>query len=360
VLPQAADLVVEIAASAQAVAALSEEWSALEAATPEATGFQSPVWCHAWALAAVQSGSAGRTRVVQVRRQGRLLMLWPLQIDARLGARVLRWLGEPMTQYGDALALPGPERAIWRAVAEAEIASWRDVDVVALTRLREDGVLAGCGLARTPYGEALEAPFADLRAGSSAKPRSRSAKRRGRKLAAFGEMRLERASGAEESLARLHAALELKRDWLKAKGFFSAGLSHPVTTGFLASMAQGEFLQVHSLHSGERIAAIDIGFVHGGAYRSLLGCFNPHFAEGAPGRALTERLIEYYAGEGLHTFDFLAPADAYKLEFASGATPLFAHFASCGVMGALGSFALKRLRPAAKRLAGAFRGRRTA
>ena len=94
-MPISPALAVEVAATLSAIDALAAEWVELEQATPEATGFQSYAWCRNWIEAA--RDSALQFRVVVLREKGRLCMLWPLQIESILGARVARWLGEPMT-----------------------------------------------------------------------------------------------------------------------------------------------------------------------------------------------------------------------------------------------------------------------
>jgi CelD/BcsL family acetyltransferase involved in cellulose biosynthesis len=346
--PLRSNLSIEVARTLQSVEALAADWAELEAKTPEATGFQSYEWCRSWIAAS--RAPADRFRVVTLREDGVLTMLWPLQVDKLLGARVLRWLGEPMTQYGDALALPRAERAHWRAEVEAEIARWRDINLVALTRLRADGVLAASGLAATPYGESLLAPFTDLRASGARRRRHKSIERRARRLAAVSELQLERAATPARRLDLAFRALALKRDWLRANGLFSTGLSNEVTSAFLDLLAQTDFVQIHALKLGANVSAIDVGFVRGGAYRSLMGCYDPRFAKGAPGHALTQRLMDFYAERGLAVYDFLAPDEPYKRAFADGATPLVAHLTARSLSGALAGFAMAWLRPAAKRL----------
>ncbi|HYA81251.1 MAG TPA: GNAT family N-acetyltransferase [Methylocystis sp.] len=342
---------VETLTSPQAIDALATAWGALEAGTPEATGFQSFAWCRAWIEAAREE--ALEFRVVTLRADGQLVMLWPMQIEGRFGARILRWLGEPMTQYGDALALPSCERKRWRDAVLAEIGRWRDVDLVALTKLRRDGVLAGADLELARGGDELAAPFVDLRALRPQRRESKSAQRRRRKLMAFGEVRFEQAATASRSRELMRTALAQKREWLREKGFFSCGLSHRAASSFLDLLTQGELLRLHALTAGPHIAAIDIGFVRNGVYRSLLGSYDLRCAEGAPGHALTMQLIACCAAEGLAAYDFLAPADPYKLEFADGATPVGAHFKPLSLKGYIAAFMLAQLRPMAKRLAGA-------
>jgi CelD/BcsL family acetyltransferase involved in cellulose biosynthesis len=340
---------VETATTAVAIAALADEWRRLELQTPEASGFQNFDWCSPWMEAAAAHGDRRSFRILCLRENGRLVMLWPLQLDRLFGVKVARWLGEPMTQYGDALALPGRERIGWLKAAQEEMSGWRDVDLFALQRMRADGVLADAGLSATAYGETLAAPFVDLRSPSK-KGTGKSAARRARRLATLGELRLEEADAPQERLEIMRRALALKRDWLRAKGFISAGLSDPVTATFLERLAHDGALRLHALKIGEDTGAIDIGFVSRDAYRSLLGAYDPRFAQGAPGHALSARLIAYFRREGCATYDFLAPADPYKLAFADGEIKLFAYFNARGPAGRVAGFALKWLRPAAKRL----------
>jgi len=337
-----------VATTSCEIAALAGEWEALEAATPEATGFQSYAWCRGWIDA--RRAPPGVFRIVTLREAGRLAMLWPLQLDRPFGARVLRWLGEPMTQYGDALARESAARPAWRAAIQAEIRSWRDVDLVALTRLRADGVLRGAGLEPTAQGEALSAPFVDLTDPEASHRRHRSAARRERRLALIGGVELESAASPARRLDYVGRALAWKGLWLRGRSYPSAGLSLEATPVFLQRLALNEALDAHALRVGSRVVAIEIGFSRGGAYRALIAGYDPDYAAGAPGHALTRRLIAHYAGQGLATYDFLAPDDPYKRAFASGATSLAAHFAPRTGLGRVAGFALARLRPAAKRM----------
>ncbi len=338
---------VDCADTSGAVDALAQEWAELERATPEATGFQSFRWCRIW-LDCARSGE--EPRVVCVREGERLVMLLPLQVERRLGFSIVRWMGQPMTQYGDALALPGEGRTDWRAAAFAEMRRWRDVDLVALTQLRGDGVLASAAVQGEKFSapEKLSAPYVDLRAGG--RRRHKSVERRAKWLETIGPVSLEapRTPAEREELAE--RALSLKRAWLRDKRAFSAGLSNPASEAFIAAAAREGVLRVHALRVGEEIAALDVGFVGGGAYRSLLGCYDIRFAEGAPGQSLTGRVIGECAAEGLLAYDFLLPADAYKLAWATGETPILARFIALNFRGRLAAFGLARLRPQVKRV----------
>ena len=344
---------VDLVADIETIEALGPEWAALEERTPEATGFQSFAWCRAWLGA---GGEACEARVITVREDDRLVALLPLQIDTRFGVRIARWLGEPMTQYGDALAEAGERRRVWLAAALDELEGHADVDLYAFMRLRADGVFAGCGGAAPA---SIVAPFIDFSQRPAPRRRQKSQKRREQRLAAFGTARVEEASEAPERARLALAALSLKREWLRSKGLVSLGLSNGKTGAFLENLARSGFLRAHALRLGEEIAALELGFVGGGAYRSLLGSYDLRFQIGAPGHALTARLIETCAAEGLAGFDFLAPGDSYKLSAASGATPILQRMTARTLRGRIASFALTSLRPAAKKLLAALAGLRT-
>jgi CelD/BcsL family acetyltransferase involved in cellulose biosynthesis len=336
-----ADLRLDRVETLAGVDALRAEWEALERATPEATGFQSFVWCRAWLALA---GQQVRPRVLCLREGGRLVMLAPLQIERRFGVTIARWIGEPMTQYGDALAAPGEGRARWRARLEAELTRRGEVDLYALTRLRADAVLSG----GDREGEALAAPYVEF--ARRTQRRRRSVERREKRLETLGPVALDAAEtpAKRESLAR--HALALKRAWLDRKGIFSAGLSHRATEDFLAALAREGYLRVNVLRVGGEAAAFDLGFVGGGAYRSLLGCYDARFAAGAPGQTLTRRLIDHCAAEGLEAYDMLLPADEYKRIWSTGETPVYARFQATSLRGQIAAFVLSRLRPLAKRV----------
>ncbi len=325
--------------SLAAIESLVPDWRALERATPERTGFQTPAW----------RGTVGpdaAPRLVAVRENGRLVLLLPLQIHRLLGARVVCWLGEPLAQYGDALALPDPRRPDWLAAALEEMRGWTDVDLIALGRLRADSALAACGLALNgPRAADGAAPYVDL---GVAPRRRRSIERRMKKLSALGPLRLECADHAAGRREAVRQALEFKRVWLKRRRRYSAALSAPGSVEGLLALAESGALVAHRLWAGERLVSVEVGLRAGTVYRSLIGAYDPEIAEAAPGHALTVKLFETLAASGVTRFDFLPPGDAYKLVFADGAVAMGGHFLALGWRGALAGLFLARLRPAAK------------
>lgn len=343
---------VEIYDSIAGIDRIASDWTALEAQTPEATGFQAFAWCRSWILARQASGTPARLCVVGVYGGQGLVLLLPLEIEQQAKIAIAQWIGEPMTQYGDVLALPGQDRPLWFDAARAHLKQHINLDLFAFSRLRADGVLAQCHRGARTEGAATSAPFVDLSLHGhrdTARSRNKSMARRAKQLANFGPVLFEPIDDPVGRAAAVRSALAQKRHWLQAKGLFSAGLTHPATDAFFTHFEATGGLHVHALRVGGELAALEIGFTGGKAYRSLLGTFDARFAAGSPGHALTSLLIEKYAAAGFETFDFLAPNDAYKMAWAKQAVEVSALLEPVTIWGHAGAFALKRLKPLAKK-----------
>lgn len=349
------DLRIEVSTSIDDLDSCAEHWTELESRTPEATGFQSYAWCRAWLTARQRAGLASELRVTSLWHKRRLVMLWPLAIERLMGVRIATWIGTPMTQYGDVLAESGTDRIVWQRASEAFFAQWRDVDLFQFTRVRADAALSLSGsLGKAMVGGhelAPYVPFEAHRAPQCADDLGKSSKRRARKLAAQGPVHVE---AARDRAARLHAiglALHWKRQWLAQKGFFSAGLSHPATAAFLAELADAdsERFWAFCLFVGDDIAAVEIGLVTGTTYRSVVGSYDPRFAQGSPGQALIGEVLRQCRNSGLTAYDFMAPADPYKTRWTDEAVPIASHFVPRTMLGTAAAFGLARLRPLAKK-----------
>ena len=88
--------------------ALEMEWMALfeHVGRPEQL-FQTFEWLSCWADHFLDA--ADGLRIVIGRRDGRLVIVWPLmETKGLLGFTRLSWMGGPVGQYGDALIEPGP------------------------------------------------------------------------------------------------------------------------------------------------------------------------------------------------------------------------------------------------------------
>ena len=327
------------------VETIAAEWRALESLTPEATGFQSADWCLSWMTAA--RTTSPRWRIVTVREQGRLACVIPLEVSELLGARVVHWLGEPWTQYGDALVADDLLRARHLGAAWREVVGWRDVDVIKLGRVRADAAVRSLRALNEKTILATDvAPFVDLGAPSTGKGKRLRARRR--RLEAMGPVRFEIVGDPVERHASVGQAVALKRHWLHQRGLRSSGLSHPSLTGLLEGSTTSDALIIARLRVGDATAAFELGLVANGHFRSLLGAHDEAFAQGSPGHLLIGETIEWCRAQGLSAYDLMLPSDDYKRRWADSAIRVDDHMIVTRMRGLLASVWF-RARPAIKR-----------
>jgi len=314
--------------------ALEGEWNALfERAGCSTHVFQTFNWCWHWCnhfLPPVHRNDSSTTlHVLAARRAGRLVMIWPLVLERVAGFRRLAFLGAPVSQYGDILVDSLPDRKQALAEAFAHLVASSGADVLHLRKVRADAniaeVLHQCGaleLERTqaPYLDLSSAPdFATYETRFSSKAR----KNRRRLLRRFEDrspavLTEYRNSGRARQMAEL--ALMLKRAWLKDKGLVSPALADARTNGFFMDAAEGAIRPVGctitSLESRGEATALEIAFDCKGRRAVHVLVYALKYERLSPGQLLIERSIKQAFAEGFSTYDLLAPADAYKLEWA--------------------------------------------
>jgi len=310
------------------LAAIGSEWQELEQRQGAPTPFQKWEWCSKWVEAAAASGGAvDEVRLVVVRENGRIELLWPLAVRTLWIFRIAFWLGEPLTQYGDVVATSSDRSRAHLEAAWGHVSRWRDIDALELRRVRVGAHLTNLLVEKGAVCAAAgAAPFVDFTAvtpaGRPAWMRSsrtrNSLRRRLGELAAFGPVRFEIVDAIGEQREAATEALKLKHDWLKEMGRASVGLSHRATEYFLQSLAASGFLSVARLKVADATAALEIGFRGDQTYYSFLQAYDSRFAAAAPGRLLFWHLIERCPDLGVTLFDFLAPVYPHKLEWATG------------------------------------------
>lgn len=336
---------------------LESDWKGLEERSPEATIFQRFGWCKAWVEATQAVGLPETLRIVTIRSGVRLVAVWPLALRTLYGARLAHWLGEPATQYGDVLMEPSEHRPAWFAAAWNEIKSWRDIDGVQLRRVRDDSAL--CAFPEVS-GDAnivasAAAPFVDFE--NSPTSLNESLGRRGRthcslrrhlrRLEAVGAVDFELIESTEAQRQAVSEALALKQIWLAAKGLASAGHHHPANEGFLRALAmRGEFVVARMTVGGES-AAFEIGMTRRDKrYYSMLQSYDLRFAAHGPGQLLLWHVLRRNKEIGISLFDFLAPVQRHKREWASGEIGVNDYFVPRSPLGTVAKFGFSHLKPA--------------
>jgi CelD/BcsL family acetyltransferase involved in cellulose biosynthesis len=317
--------------------ALEPEWNDLfRRAGRDAQLFQSFNWSWHWAnhyLAPGQPGQPGRLSlaVVTLRREGRLVMLWPLVSERVAGLSVLRWMGEPVSQYGDALCESGPDSATLMRTAWQFITTRLGADAIVLRKVRADAAVAPLfreiglkctGAEEAPFLDLASAPdFAAYEQRYSAKAR-KNRRRLMRRLEERGRVAVVRhISGAEARAASL-AGVALKRASLAATGQLAPALADPRFAAFFADVAEARTRPAGCgltvLESNGEIAGVAIDISSGGRRAAHILVHDPQLDGCGAGVLLVQEWIRGASADGIATFDFLAPAHAYKMDWADG------------------------------------------
>ena len=132
--------------------ALEPQWNVLLAGAGRDTHlFQTFNWNWHWAnhyLSAAAQPATTSLAIVTAHRQGRLIALWPLVLVRCGGLKVLRWMGEPVSQYGDVLVAKLPDKAAVLRQCWRYIVDHLGADAAHLRKVRADADI--CAAARQP------------------------------------------------------------------------------------------------------------------------------------------------------------------------------------------------------------------
>jgi CelD/BcsL family acetyltransferase involved in cellulose biosynthesis len=317
--------------------ALEAEWNDLyRRAGRDTQLFQSFNWNWHWANHYLPSAPAARggpsLAIVAVRRHGRLVMLWPLVAWRVGGLQVLQWMGEPASQYGDVLAEDlGDDGLDLMRQAWHFIATSLGADAVHLRKVRADAVIAPLlgelGLLqvaseKAPYLDLASAPdFATYERRYTAKAR-KNRRRLGRRLAEQGPLAIERHVGGPDARSAALQAIALKRAWVGKTGRVSLAMAEERFAAFFADVAEGRCRPVGCgvtvLRSSGAPTGIAIDITDKGRCAAHVIVHDPRFDTFSAGTLLLEAWIKGASADGVATFDLLAPAYAYKHDWADG------------------------------------------
>lgn len=313
--------------------ALEGDWNDLYArAGRRAHLFQTFNWNWHWANNFLNhAGCNCELALVTVRRQGRLVALWPLMLVHRFGLKVAKWIGEPVSQYGDALIDPTEDADEIFAASWTAISRELGAHAVHLRRMRADAVaLPFIRRARATLTARDDAPYLDLASAPgfaayeeryTAKAR-KNRRRLARRLSALGPVSTQTLAGSAAARMAALDAIALKRRSLKATGRVSPALDDPRFAAFFADAAEGRDhpcgCRVSRMLVGERLVASTIDVTGNGACAAHLIVHEPEFDACGAGTLMTEQWIRAASDDGFALFDFLAPAHGYKREWADG------------------------------------------
>ncbi len=341
-------LVFETITDRSAFDALEAEWNGLFArAGASHQLFQTFNWCWHWCNHYLRE-DRGRLAIVTGRRAGRLALVWPLVRQSWLGARVLSWMGEPVSQYGDVLVEKGPDRARLLAGAWRHIVETGGADLVRLRKVRGDAAVAPLLEASHAHVTAeMQAPYLDLGSAPDFDTyqkrypgRARKNRRRHRRrLAEHGPLAFDFLAEGPEARALVRAALAMKRAWLRDRGLTSRAFADGRLERFFLDVAGDRTrptgCRVSVLSCAGQPAAIEVAFVCGTRCAAHIGAYDLAFERHSPGSLQLEDTFARCYDEGIEVYDLLAPADAYKTMWADAAVPVRDHVLALTARGRL-------------------------
>jgi len=313
--------------------ALEPEWNDLFACAGRDTHlFQTFNWNWHWAnhyLPAGAEPTKTSLAIVTAHRQGRLIALWPLVLMRSGGLKLVRWMGEPVSQYGDVLIANVSDKAAVLRQCWHYIVGRLGADVVHLRKVRADAeiapLIASLGLtevasARAPYLDLASAPdFAHYEKRYSQKAR-KNRRRLMRRLEEHGSIQIVRHRGGSEARAAALGAIALKRAWSQSSLRVAPSLADARFAAFFADVAEARHRSagcaVTTMRCNDVIASIAIDVSCAERRAAHIIVHDPAFQRLSPGTLLLQEWIRAASAEGIATFDLLAPAYAYKDDWA--------------------------------------------
>jgi len=357
---------VTLVTTAEGLDALRDEWIDLEDRCAGALNyFQTYTWNAAWYHNAVDRCAPDRPElmIVACREAGRLVLVWPLVVEAQNGVRVLRWMSEPHLQYGDVLVdstAIDHERAMgeaWRVIANVS-----DCDAIHLAKVLEGGTVHGFLSRQCAFTcnentatrldlRGFETPE-DYRQSLGKKRRRRHNQRRNRldKLGAVSfDVHVDDADYADA----VATALTFKQRWLRETGLRSSTIHEAATETFLSALGGADHSDAEHVASVLRIdgvpVAIELGFVFKNHYYAYLGAFDWDHAAHSVGKVQMDLMVEWCIERGCDAYDLLGTPTTYKSEWADRETPMIDFCHARTLAGRAHIMWLTHLRPRAKR-----------
>lgn len=347
--------------------ALEADWNALFERSGRGTQvFQTFPWCWHWCNHFLPGGNPGRATarlaVVTARKDGRLVMVWPLVVERRHAISTLSWLGDPVSQYGDIVVEDGfgsPDalQSAWRWL----VARIRP-DAVSLRKTRADAAVAPLLAAlEVPVVATEEAPYLDLASApdfAAYEQRYSSHARRNRRrllrrLNENGAVAFDYHQGGGEARGLATVGVAMKRGWLKRRGEVSRALDDERFAAFFADVAEGSGREtgciVSALRSGGELGAVQIAVAAKGAVAMHVIVTGAKFERFGAGLLHLEATIAKAFEQGQQRFDLLAPRHDYKMDWADGVVEVRDHALALSLKGRAWCSGVLGLKPALKR-----------
>jgi CelD/BcsL family acetyltransferase involved in cellulose biosynthesis len=327
--------------------ALEGEWNALfERCGRSEQMFLTFNWLWHWANHYLDHNS--ELAIVTGRSNGRLVLIWPMQVERPAGLRQLAFMGAPVSQYGDVLIEDGPSQADLLDQSWDFIIATLKTDLIRLAKVREDAVIAPLLVAKGFRVTGFEeAPFATLSGTANYaafeerfSPKLRKNRRRQlRRLEERGPIEVSNLKGSEAAADAVSLAMTLKRAWLNHRGLVSKAFSDQRIDRFFGDVARAVDrpcgVAVSELRTNGECADLSISVTCKGRQAIHILSYAMKFEKFGAGNHHLEVALQRAYDDGIQVYDFLAPRHAYKMEWADGCVVVNDHALALSPFGRL-------------------------
>ena len=326
--------------------------------------FQSFNWNWHWARHFLGKDCNAELAVVCLRKHGQLIGIWPLRVVRHAGLRIVHWMGEPVSQYGDVLLDPAHATPGTLAFGWARAIGLLDADALHIRKVRADAItLPWLQMYRAHVTQREEAPYLDFTGSTdfdshderhSAKWR-KNRRRLFRRLQGLGEVRFEHFTEGRAAREAALEAIALKRRTLDDTGRLSMALHDPRFAAFFADAAEAAShpcgCRVTRMTVDGRLVGSSIDVTFNGHRAAHIIVHDPEFAACGPGLHLIEDWARTAIADGMTQLDLLAPAHGYKWDWADGSIAVNDYVLATSLKGQLFLGYIAHLRPRLKALA---------
>jgi CelD/BcsL family acetyltransferase involved in cellulose biosynthesis len=316
------------------LADLERDWRSLERVGLRSHGvFQAFDWVRSWAKFHLAENTETELSVVAGYREERLVFVWPLMKVTCGPVKVLRWLTEPLSQYGDILLSPGECPKAWGAAALSLIQRLRNIDVIRLRHVRADAAVAP--LLRETFRDANHierAPWLDLSqftndAAYEARYNSNQRKRRKKIRKSleekFGPVTFELLEAGSGSDAAMREAIAQKCQWLETRGRHNRILGSMKALDFLKHLSRARDASVRLVTSrmsaGGKPLSWEIGLRFGTSHFGFITSHVTELTDYSPARLHMDFSQRRALADGMKVFDLMVPYDPHKESWSSAA-----------------------------------------
>ncbi len=327
--------------------ALEADWNALFASAGRSEHmFLTFNWLWHWANHYLPASA--ELAIVIGRRNGQLVLIWPLLIERTAGLRQLAFIGAPVSQYGDALIADIPDRAAVLDISWSYVLAASKPDLVRLAKVRADATIAPLLKAKGfTITSSEEAPAATLSAAPTYadfeqrfSPKLRKNRRRQlRRLEERGPIEIQVLAGTQAAADAAGATMTLKRAWLNSRGFVSKAFADVRIDAFfgdaVSSTTRPCGVAISRLSSNGECADVSISVTCKGRRAIHILAYALKFEKVGAGNHHLEMALQSAHADSIEIYDFLAPRHEYKMEWADTVVSVSDHALALSPLGKL-------------------------